>query len=341
MHEMMPQEGAIKKIDGHDRYYVDGYWIKCYPPHQRDTLRAAIRLVGNFESRFLKAVEGGTEASTDEPSILQRRNALDAVRKKVSAITDKGSFEYKRAKAEEEALGGMLAVSLFRKMIKDITAHIDRRVGKKTLSDADKRDLEILKKIIDNDVLEVFHLFKYVRRSGGEKDRDEVLAEMYGEPMRVIGTTLSKNSDQALQEFYNTRYRKIAACWKNIDETTDAIKKLIANSQRLQDSGLAELVDDLNTAAKSRCELSRHDPDFDAAASHLRASRNLIKEFKPSGTGHIGAVTKAADKKILSLVQSYRELVYDIAHVRTPRKVSTKELLEQINNALKPGISIA
>ncbi len=340
--DTIPIDGCIREIDGVKRRYTDGYWIRYYDLHQKDNLNIALRLVGNFEGRFLKAAEYGKEVSTDEASILSRRKLFEAARKKTESITDTGSFEYKSAQAEENALGGMLAVSLFRKMINDISEHIVYRIEHKTLSPSDTQMLNKIKIDIDTDMKEVFHLFKYVRRAGGKKDKDEVLEEMRGEPMVVLRTTLSETSQESVKMLYDNRYRKIAACWKNIDDATIAIKSLISTSKTLKGLRLAEIVDDLSAAAKARCELLRNDPDFDAAVISLHSKRNLIRDFKISDdVKHAGNVSKKEDTEILKLVQSYRKLVYDIAHVRTPRNVSAAELIQKIEKLQAPGTSKA
>jgi hypothetical protein len=146
---------------------------------------------------------------------------------------------------------------------------------------------------------------------------------MIGEPKNLFISTLSKT----VQSFYNNRYDKIGKCWKNIDDATFAIKRLISTSSHLKKSPLPGIIDNFSASAKDRCQLMRSDPDFDEAAGYLRANRNQIREFQIVNT-YPG---RERDNRIMKLVQRYRKLVYDIAHVRTERDNSTPILVREID----------
>lgn len=345
MNDATPQADEIREINGIKRRYTDGYWIRCYDPPQKegdDLLIAVMRLAGSFEKRFLKTVEGGQEVGADADSIDRLRRRFDAARNAVEKIPDKQSYAYRRAMAKEETWGGMLAVSIFRRMISNITEHISCRIGemeKHVFDGAVLGKLETLKRLedsIEKDMKEVWGLFKYARRAGGEEDKDQVLMEMIGEPMKLLAVTRAEDPVAMLTEFFKNRYLKIAQCWKDIDRATEAVKTLIASSGRLEHSDLLKEVEEFSAAAKQRCETQRHDSDFENAAAALRAGRNLIRAFRPdeNDNSHVATVTPRTDTDILKLVQDYRKLVYDIAHVRTPRRVSTDELIKRIDHKL-------
>lgn len=328
----LPQEGEVRHIDGHDRCFFGGYWIRHYPPIEKTDLQGALKLVNTFEWRFQKAVETGMEATPDDDRIEAQRKLFEAAKAQRESLMDKQSHAYRHAEEEERVFGGMLAVSLFRRAVENIREHITLR-----LMGDQPEDLELLKKKIEKDYMESAHLFDYLRRAGGTKDKDEVLKEMRGEPMFVFSMTLPEAGSGVADMFHNNRYRKIAASWKNIDDTTAAIKKLVATSPALKCSALTEMIDALAANAKARCELRRSDqPEYDRVAGHLRASRNEIRDFdlNETDTNHAASITRKTDDKILDLVQDYRKLVYDIAHVRTPRNVSSAALIERIDRAI-------
>ena len=333
----LPREGEIRNIAGRDRCFFSGYWIRHYPPTEKTDLQGALKLVNTFEWRFQKAVETGMEASPDDDRIEEQRKLFEAAKAQREFLPDKQSRAYKYAEEEERVFGGMLAVSLFRRAVENIKEHITLR-----LMEEKPENLEPLKKQIDKDYIESARLFDYVRRAGGKKDKDEVLKEMRGEPMFVFAMTLPEAGSGVADMFHNNRYRKIAASWKNIDDTTVAIKKLVATSPALKCSALTEMIDALAANAKARCELRRSEqPEYDRVAGHLRASRNEIRDFEMDGPhiNHAASLTRKTDDKILDLVQDYRKLVYDIAHVRTPRNVSSAALIERINRAMGIGVS--
>lgn len=333
----LPQDGEVRHIDGRDRCFFGGYWIRYYPPIKKTDLQGALKLVNTFEWRFQKAVETGMEATPDDDRIEEQRKLFEAAKAQRASLTDKQSRAYKHAEEEERVFGGMLAVSLFRRTMENIKEHITLR-----LMEEKTEELQPLRTQIERDFMESAKLFDYVRRAGGKKDKDQVLKEMLGEPMFVFTMTLPEASPGLIDMFHNNRYRKIAASWKNIDNTTAAIKKLVATSPALKCSALTEMIDALAANAKARCELRRSDqPEYDRVAGHLRASRNEIRDFEIDGPhiNHAASLTRKTDDKILDLVQDYRKLVYDIAHVRTPRNVSSAALIERINRAMGIGTS--
>lgn len=327
------KNGDIRDTDGHREYHIDGYWIRYYEPHKKEDLATALKLVDNFEWRFRKAAEGGMEVVTAPARIEALEKEFGAAQARKAAIAEHHSPEYRRAGAEENAYGGMLGVSIFRRMIEDVREHIRYRNRHDTLDGEDQKILGSFKERIDRDFQAMHRLLPFIRRAGGEKDRDQVLAEMVGEPVNVLLSTLPE-SKQMLGLFYERRYRKIADSWKNIDWATVAVQTLVESSPALKQTELPRLIDDLSAAAKSRCELMRSDPDFDGAAANLRINRDLIRSFSlapaPEARTHAARLNGSADKEILALVQRYRKLVYDIAHVRTPRKESTRKLVEDM-----------
>jgi hypothetical protein len=332
-----PKQWDIQTVDGRQRCYVDGYWIRHYPQMQKNDLETALKWVGNFEWRFQKAVENGMETTGDDARIESQRGLYEAAQKEKERIANKTSREFKKAEIEENAFGGLLAVSLVRRMVNNIKKHITLRIRKID----DPQQLHSLEKQIDADMRSAALLFKYVRRAGGAEDKDRVLAEMQGEPLFVFNITLNAANDELATMFHHNRYTKLASAWRNIDEASGAIKRAIASSPTLKSSGLMDIIDNMSMSAKARSELMRSDlPDYDLAAVQLRASRNQIRDFKVQHS-HAASVTAHDDRKILQVVKDYSKLVYDIAHVRAPRTASTKELIRRVDNLLGPGLSLA
>jgi hypothetical protein len=188
-------------------------------------------------------------------------------------------------------------------------------------------------------------LFSHVRRAGGREDKDNLLKEMIGEPLNLFSATLPESKDsqkEIVTKFYRNRYGKIAQSWQNIDDATVAIKKLVSTSKKLRESTLPGMIDNFAASAKERSELMRSDPDFDEAAGHLRSNRNQIKHFELENGYHQHALIRGGEKdkdqKILGLVDEYRRLVYDIAHVRAPRFHSTDQLIDKIKRAAMPDL---
>src|SRR5690606_32935766 len=93
----------------------------------------------------------------------------------------------------------------------------------------------------------------------------------------------------------------------------------------------------LSIHAKSRCELRRSDqPDYDIAAIGLRAARNQIRDFHPGpGNGFAAGLSSQQERIIMGIVKDYNKLVYDIAHVRTPRRKSANALIERMDALLQ------
>jgi hypothetical protein len=334
---IQPQDGDIRDVNGRQRYFVNNHWVRYYPPHQKDDLHTTLKLIRSFEWRFQKAVETGMETTPDDERIDQQRHLLADAKACQLAAPDEQSPAFKQGKAEEQTFGGMLAVSLFRRMVRNMMRHIELRIA----GNADPGVLKQLEGAIGADINESRQLSKHVRRSGGKEDRDKVLMEMFGEPMNVFFSSLPAQFE-LLPVFYINRYKKITECWQDIDSLTPAVQNLIASSPAFKNSGLSELVAGLAAAAKDRCELMRSDqPDFDMAAGRLRAYRNQIRDWdQEPDKSHAAALESRTEKNILRLVEDYQELVYDIAHVRAPRHTSTRELLQKIDKILAAGRTV-
>jgi len=215
--------GTERSIDGRQRVYYDGYWIKAYPV-PADTLLEKRRLIAGLTQRLFKHVEHGLNVPGER---------LDAARRAYDAESDP---ERRRVK------GGMLAGALFNRAA-DI---FQKLVELQQLGVAVKSDYALMREC-GNHLSEALELGKMVRHRSG----DEGIDELWGEPFKAFA--------YPIEEFYKSRYVKIALTMGAIDRVA---AEVVATFAALPHFGaLAPLVTDFAAAAKTKCETLRTDDD--------------------------------------------------------------------------------
>ena len=162
---------------------------------------------------------------------------------------------------------------------------------------------------------EALGLGRLVLHRSGEEGIDE----LWGEPFKAFSIPL--------EDFYESRYVKIALTLRDIDRIAGAIA---ANFGPLPCfAGLGPHVQAFACAAKTKTETLRTDPDiFDVWTSFVTAGERLCAHFNaaamPEGLEDQHLV---ADGR--QLLQRGRDLISDITRARTPMPKSAQEYIER------------
>lgn len=290
MDDQVPQ-GTERCIEGQLRVYYDGYWIKAYAV-PGDTLLAKKRLIEALTRRLFNHVEHGLNVPGTR---------LDEARRAFESETDE---QRRRVKA------AMLAGALFNRATDVFTKLVELQA----LGVAIQPDNALMRECGQH-LQEALALGKVVLHPSGEEGIDE----LWGEPFKAFAFPI--------EEFYRSRYLKIAMTMRAIDRIDAEMKLTLAAHASF--AGVAERLDRFAAAAKLKCETLRTDADlfevwtsFVVSAESLRAFRPVLPENPSPGLRHW--VDEGVD-----LVRRGAELVTWMARARVPMPKSTREFLER------------
>ena len=235
--------GKKQVIDGRLRVYYYGYWIKAYEV-PADTLLAKKRLIEALTRRLFNHVEHGLNV----PGL-----RLDEARLAFESETDP---QRRRVK------GAMLAGCLFNRAADIFTKLVDvQALGVKIAPD------NALMRECGDHLQEALTLGQLVLHRSGEEGLDE----LWGEPFKAFAFPI--------EDFYNSRYIKIAQSMQAIDALTGELIETFAGMASFE--GIEPLLRDFTHAAKTKCETLRTDGDIFDVWTSLVVSAEKLAAFRP------------------------------------------------------------
>jgi hypothetical protein len=283
--------GKKQVIGGRLRVYYYGYWIKAYevPP---DTLHEKKRLIEALTRRLFNHVEHGLNVPGSR---------LDEARQALAAEDD-----LKRQRVKSAMLAGCLfnrAADIFTKLV-EIQA-----IGVAITAD------NALMRECGEYLQEALSLGKQVLHRSGEEGLDE----LWGEPFKAFAFPI--------EEFYNSRYIKIAQSMQAIDGIRVELARTFAGAPSFQ--GVDRLVDDFAQSAKVKCETLRTDPDIFDAWTSFAVSGERLAEFQPLLPMDPSSVERQLAAMGMRLLADGREVVSHITRARVPMPKTTLEFVER------------
>jgi len=280
-----PKNGVRQTVDGELKVFYDGYWIKCYKV-PKDNLAAKKSLIQSLTRRLFNHMEHGINI----PGRL-----LLQVREVYESETDPRK---KRVK------GAMLAGALFNRAA-DIFTH---------LVDLEADGVEI---VPGNDLMhacglclqEALELGKLVKHRNG----DEGIDELWGEPFKAFM--------MSVEDFYESRYVKIAMTMKNIDEIAAYMVSVVQGDLRY--SALQPLILDFAKSARHKCETLRTDDDiFDIWSDFVVAGESISEFMPPAEKDDESAMINRLDMRYM--LKAGIRLIAFTTRARTPMPESTE-----------------
>jgi hypothetical protein len=279
--------GTERSIAGRSRVFYDGYWIKAYPV-PADTLLEKRRLIAGLTRRLFNHVEHGLNVPGER---------LDEARQAYDGESDP---DRRRVK------GGMLAGALFNRAADIFQKLVElQRLGVVVKSD------NPLMRDCGRHLSEALELGKIVRHRSG----DEGIDELWGEPFKAFAFPI--------EEFYKSRYVKIALTMRAIDRIASELSSTFASMPAL--AGVVPLVDEFVRAAKTKTETLRTDGDvFETWTTFVVSGERLLA---------CAAAAKSSppfDDELVqtgrALIERARDLIADMARARVPMPKSTLDL---------------
>lgn len=286
-----PPNGTRRDINGIPCVYYDGYWIKRYEPPS-DSLEAKKRLIHALTRRLFNHVEHGINI----PGI-----RLDEARDAYKRETDS-----KRKRVN----GAMLSGALFNRAADIFTKVVELQ----SLGVAIAPD-DALMHECGQCLLEALELGRMVRHRGG----DEGIDELWGEPFKAFSIPV--------EDFYDSRYIKIAQTMRDIDRVADALVDTMIGEGLFPciEPRIRELAD----AARHKCETLRTDPViFEVWPAFVVAGERLCR-LVPQLPKHPSKEQKRRAKKARRLIRDGVRLLQHTARARVPMPKSTREYIER------------
>lgn len=294
-----PPEGTRRLIDGQERVFYEGYWIKTYPV-PADTLEAKKRLIEALTRRLFNHTEHGLNIPGTRLS--EARN----------------SYEVESDPARKRVKGAMLAGALFNRAADIFRKLVELQTcGIEILSD------NPLMRECGKCLLDAMELGRCVLHRSGEEGIDE----LWGEPFRAFSIPL--------EDFYESRYIKIGQVLRDIDKISRVMLDTFSGIPAFAEIDVP--LCDLVTAAKIKTETLRTDGEiFDVWARMVTAGERLADPaWQSSPLAGTSSSHNLAEG--MQLIRQGRDLIFYIARARTAMPKSTRDYIERCQHYVATG----
>ena len=301
--EDCPPEGTRRILDGCERVFYDGHWIKTYPT-PANSLEAKKRLIGALTRRLFNHTEHGLNIPGTR---------LEEARRSYEEETDPA---LRRVKA------GMLAGSLFNR-----ATDIFRNLVELQAAGVEIKSSDALMRECGRCLLEAMELGRFVLHRSGEEGIDE----LWGEPFRAFTAPI--------EEFYESRYIKIGQTKRDIDRIADTMADTFTKIPAFAE--IEPLIRAFARAARIKTETLRTDPNiFDVWPQLVTAAERLANFAPNENAGSAGNLSDGHSiSDGLQLIRAGRDLIFFITRARTPMPKSTSEYIERCRAYLETGLA--
>jgi len=293
-------EGTRRVIDGLERVFYDGYWIKTYPV-PKDTLEAKKKLIEALTRRLFNHTEHGLNIPGT-----RLREARE-------------SYESETDTARKRVKGAMLAGALFNRAADIFRKLVELQAcGIEILSD------NPLMRECGKCLLDAMELGRCVLHRSGEEGIDE----LWGEPFRAFSIPL--------EDFYESRYIKIGRVLRDIDRISQAMIDTFSGIPAFADIEAPVL--DLASSAKIKTETLRTDGDiFDVWARMVTAAERLGELALRCDGNVLSSPMTYNLSDGLQLIRQGRDLIFYISRARTAMPNSTQDFINRCATYLATG----
>ena len=284
------QDGTRRTVNDTEFVFYDGCWIHFYEPPP-DTLENRKTLIDHLTRRTFHHTEPGinTPGERLESAREAWHQESDPHRKRVNAA--------------------MLAGALFNHATDIFTAIVELEAKGVGIS----RSNELMKEC-GACFKEALELGKQVKHYSGEEGIDE----LWGEPFRAFTVSV--------EQFYNSRYIKIAQTWHNIDRIADIMNATFSDFPAF--SGLDATIAQFAIAAKRESETMKSDENIFQVWPEFVASGEQLENFFPLIPPNAGNSLKYALQEGHEVIVQGKHLINWVASARVPMPKSTADFEE-------------
>jgi len=285
--------GTIRQIDGEERVYYDGFWIRYY--NIPDSLNYKKQLIDQLTRRVFHHTESGINTPGDR---------LDEVR---------AAYEAEQDSYRKRVLAAMLAGALMNRG-SDILTHM---VELEQMGVHVSPDNELIREC-GKCFMGALEYGKYIRPATGKEGLDE----LWGEPFKAF--------TMPVKQFLASRYIKIAQTMREINAITDKLGSIFKNTKMF--GHLVPDIKDLGESAKLAAETLRSDsrnieiwPKFVGASDKIAAAKPALSKEQRKKYQALG-------ERGMKLLQDGATLIINHANSRMPMPKTTKEFLDRCDN---------
>ena len=287
------RNGARQIIDGVECVFWDGYWIKRYDP-PKDTMAAKKQLIDALTRRLFNHMEHG---------INMPGKRLNEARAAYAAEQDP---QKRRVKAA--MLAGALsnrAADIFKKIVELQECGVEITPDNELMRECGRC------------LMEALEFGKGVKHRSG----DEGIDELWGEPFKAF--------TMPVEDFYDSRYAKIARAMTDIDNIGGAMVGCLDSGRPFR--GIAALIEAFTRAARAKCETLRTDPAIFEVWPSFVVAGDELSEFQaqlPPAPSEFDQWQALEGKR---LIEEGKQLLTFIARARVSMPKSTERFLSGCN----------
>jgi hypothetical protein len=284
-----PTNGTRREVAEQWRVFYDGYWIKAYDV-PADTLAVKKRLIEALTRRLFNHVEHGVNIPGTRLGEARR------------------AFDVERDPSKKRVKAAMLAGALFNRAGDVFTKAVELQA----LGVEIRADNALIRQCGEH-LTEALTLGKMVLHRSGEEGIDE----MWGEPFKAFAFPI--------EDFYRSRYIKIAQTMRDIDRITSELCAVFGSVPLF--GGIEPLLKGLGDAAKVKCETLQTDTEIFEVWSSFVAACERLSAFRPATS--LDDPQEGYVKEGLAVLCRGRDLISDITRARVPMPKSTAEFVDR------------
>ena len=286
--------GTIKTINGQQRAYYDGYWIRYYNvPHN---LAYKKELIDQLTRRVFRHTE---------PGINTPGNRLEEVREAYNSTRDP---------SQRRVLAAMLAGALLNRGSEILTKIVELEEIGVTI----QSNNELLREC-GRCFMGALEFGKHIHPLHGNEELDE----LWGEPFKAFTMPVG--------QFLETRYLKMAHALNAIDNIADSLISLFDTSTDMF-PGIPDMIDELRESAKLAIETMRSDPEIIKIWPRLVGTKDKIEAYQPRIADDAPQRFHSKGRRGLQILQDGAELIVDITSIRIPKPKSTAALISRCHS---------
>ena len=288
--------GTIRNVDGQERIYYDGYWIRYYDVPNNLVYKKS--LIDQLTRRVFHHVETGINTPG---------NKLEEVRSR---------YETENNSSRKRVLAAMLAGALLNRGADILT----RVVELEQIGVSIKPDNELLREC-GLCFMGALEYGKYIRVKHGR----EGLEELWGEPFRAFTTPVER--------FLESRYIKIAQTMQEIDQLVEKMDAVFAKSTMF--GNLVKLIEELAVSGKNTMETLRSDPAIIDIWPRFVSASEQVADCKPRLDEDATRREHALGKRGIDIFHRCGTLIEDLTNYRIPMPKTTHTLIQDCDQFME------
>lgn len=288
--------GTIRNVNGQERIYYDGYWIRYYDVPNNLVYKKS--LIDQLTRRVFHHVETGINTPG---------NKLEEVRSK---------YETENNSSRKRVLAAMLAGALLNRGADILT----RVVELEQIGVSIKPDNELLREC-GLCFMGALEYGKYIRVKHGR----EGLEELWGEPFRAFTTPVER--------FLESRYIKIAQTMQEIDQLVEKMDAVFAKSTIF--GNLVKLIEELAVSGKNTMETLRSDPAIIDIWPRFVSASEQVADCKPRLDEDATRREHALGKRGIDIFHRCGTLIEDLTNYRIPMPKTTHTLIQDCDQFME------